>query len=97
MASSAAADSDVSFCVAANTTDHRVRGNTRGASRDEVWQLMSASYPKEFPETSRLLPRKSISAPMVERRAREPVPRKIPAERKKLRKVAIGYLERKLL
>jgi hypothetical protein len=47
MASNAAADSGAFFRVAANTSDHRVRGKIRGDSLDEVRLLMEISYPDE--------------------------------------------------
>jgi hypothetical protein len=43
MAANAAADSGASFRVAANTSDQRVCGKTRGASLDEVRRLMEKS------------------------------------------------------
>jgi hypothetical protein len=45
MASNAAADSGAFFRVAANTSDHRVCGNIRGASLDEIKLLMEIMYP----------------------------------------------------
>jgi hypothetical protein len=51
MASKAAADSGEGRFVAANTTDQRVLGKTRGASLDEAWLLMRTSYANKSPET----------------------------------------------
>ena len=55
MSSSAAADSGEGVRVAASTTDQRVLGKTRGASLEEAWLLMRASYQEQLSETRRLL------------------------------------------
>jgi CheY-like chemotaxis protein len=58
MASRAAADSGEGRCVAASTTDQRVRGKTCGARLSEilVFTETGCSYQLQLPETRRLLP-----------------------------------------
>src|SRR5580765_828553 len=53
MASSAAADSGEGRCFAASTTDQRVLGKTRGASRENTWLVMRPFYPSKYRKRGR--------------------------------------------
>ena len=72
MAANAAADSGAFLRVAANTSDQRVWGNTRGASLDEVWLLMEKIVSGEnYPKRSECYRRsvKKLGAPASRQRS----------------------------
>src|ERR1035438_601784 len=55
MDSKATADSGEACCLAASTSDHRVRGKTPGNPLDGIWLVMRTRYIPQVPSTRRML------------------------------------------